>query len=122
MLARFVGYRDYETFCKGDGEVQSNIVMNERLEAEEMKIGHTLRLTWKPDRSCVIRHLSHGLFEIMERENTKLRTGDIFECHLFIKHEPLYINNIQRDGKIIIETYIIGSKDGITFEAVPSQG
>ncbi len=118
VLARFVGYRDYETFCKEDEEIQSNIVSGEWLAAEDMKIGQIVRLTWKPDRVCVIRHLSHGLFEIIGRENTKLQTGDIFECHLFIRHEPLYISNIQRNGKIIIETYLIGNKSGICFEQV----
>ncbi len=115
VLARFVGYRDYETFCNGSGEVQSNIVMSERLTSDGLKNGQTVRLIWQPDRKCDIRHIGGGRFEIVECENTKLEKGDIFECHLFINHEPLYISKIQRKGQIIIDTYIIGSKNGITF-------
>ncbi len=118
VLARFIGYKDYETFCKSDEDIQSNIVSNVRVAAKEMKIGQILRLTWKPYRTCIIRHLGQGIFEIIGRENTKLQAGDIFECHLFINHEPLYISKIHRDGKIIIETYLIGSKDGICFEHI----
>ncbi len=122
ILARFVGYRDFDSFCQRDGEAQSNIVMSERLTSDELQKGQMIRLTWNPDRTCIIRHLGIGKFEIIERENTKLEKGDIFECHLFINHEPLYINNIHRNGRIIIDTYLLGRNDGITFQSVPAQG
>ncbi len=122
ILARFVGYRDFDSFANSDGEAQSNIIMSERLTSGELKNGQMIRLTWKPDRTCLIRHLGNGKFEIIERENTKLERGDTFECHLFINHEPLYINNIYRDGRIIIDTYLIGRNDGITFQSAHAQG
>ncbi len=118
ILARYVGYRDYEAFAAGDEEVQSNIVAAERLTAGQLAKGQTVRLMWKPDRVCVVEHLGQGLFEIMERENTKLEVGDIFECGLLLRNEPLYMNNVRRNGKLVIETYLVGRKDGVVFEVV----
>ncbi len=116
ILARYVGYRDYEAFLKSSGEAQSNIVAAEKMTAAGMEKGKVLTLRWKPDRRCVIRHLGQGLFEILERENTKLEEGDIFECFLFINHEPLYVNNVRRDGRVIIGTYLVGREDGVVIE------
>ncbi len=115
ILARYVGYRNYEAFLESDGEPQSNIVAAERLVSSQLAKGQVVRLAWKPDRVCVVEHLGQGLFEILERENTKLEVGDIFECGLFLRNEPLYINNVRRDGKVVIETYLVGRKDGVIF-------
>ncbi len=115
VLARFTGYRDYEAFCKGTGETQSGILTSERLTSDEIKVGQTIKLTWRPDRSCTIKHIGGGSFEIIECQHTKLEKGYTFECHLFINHEPLYINKVKHEGRTIIDTYVIGSRDGISF-------
>ncbi len=119
VMSRFIGYKDFETFCNHceNGEVQSGIVEREHLSADRMYIGQKLQLTWRPDRRCVVEHLGDGRFVVVEAENTKLSVGDTFVCHLFIAHEPLFIDNLIHNGGTST-TYVAGRKDGIMFVVV----
>lgn len=118
ILSKFAGYRNYADFCErtGDSESQSNMVMCGRLSSEELKTGQKIRLTWHPDRVCVAEHKGNGNFEVTEAMNTKLNTGDTFTCHLFICHEPLYLDNLVHNGGEKPTGYVAGKKDGIMFE------
>ena len=119
VLARFVGYKGYDDFCShadSSDEVQSGIRIEERISAEEMRLGQRLVITWHPDRRIVIRHLGGSRFEIMEAQNTKLCVGDTFRCHLMIQHEPLYLNRLVHQG--LPETaYVAGQRDGVVISA-----
>ncbi len=114
VLARFVGYADYDTFCKSseDGEAQSNVVPGERISVDELGVDSFLTLMWKPDRRCVVRYLGNARFLVVEALNTKLSVGDTFTCHLFICHEPLYIEGLMHKGKQM-GAYVAGKKDGV---------
>ncbi len=116
-LARFIGYRDYEHFCLRNGEngVQSHLVLQDSLRTEDLEVGQRLKLTWLPDRLCVISHLGEGRFKVEEVENTKLMEGDTFTAHLIINHEPLYLDHFLRNNEEL-PTYVVGRKDGVQFE------
>ena len=118
VLARFVGYRDYEDFCTQVGrlnEVQSGVKTEERVATENMRRGQRLIITWRPDRRIVVRHLGGSQFEIVEAENTKLSVGDTFRCHLMIQHEPLYLDEVRHQGMPPM-VYVAGQKDGVVIE------
>ncbi len=114
ILSRFIGYADFEAFTKrgGDADAQSNIIFGEHLSADKLEEGERISLSWLPDRRCVIRHLGNARFEVTEAENTKLRTGDTFTCHLFVKNEPLYMEYLVRNGAEP-GCFVAGKKDGI---------
>lgn len=118
VLARFVGYKDYNNFCEQSermDEVQSGINTEERIATERMRRGQRLVITWRPDRKIVVKHLGDSRFEIIEAENTKLSVGDTFRCHLMIQHEPLYLDEVvhQRMPPMV---YVAGQKDGVVIE------
>ena len=115
VLSRFLGYKDYAGFLAGSGEAQSGIVVGERLSAVELPTGRMLRLTWPPDRMCTVRHLGGCRFEVVTAENTKLCVGDTFSCSLFVRHEPLYLDNLVHCGGVPA-AYVAGKRDGIMFE------
>ncbi len=119
VLARFTGYRDYAAFNSNDGggEPQSNIITGEKLTSEGLDAGRTLRLTWPPGRLCTVRHEGKGRFRVIQAENTKLCVGDTFTCHLFIQHEPLFIDNLLHCGGKPTG-YVAGRRDGVTFEVL----
>ena len=118
VLARFVGYRDYEVFCdqtENKDEVQSGIKTEERVTAEDLRRGQRLVITWRPDRRIVVRHKEYGHFEIVEAKNTKLSVGDTFRCHLMIQHEPLYLDDVVHQGMPPM-AYVAGQRDGVVVE------
>ena len=118
VLARFVGYKNYEDFCAQTDcldEVQSGIKSEEKITTENMRRGQRLILTWRPDRRIVVKHSGYGQFEIVEAENTKLSVGDTFRCHLMIQHEPLYLDEVMHQG-LPPMVYVAGQKDGVVIE------
>jgi len=118
VLARFVGYRDYEDFCEHAerlNEVQSGIKAVEKIITEGMRRGQRLIITWRPDRKIMVRHMGNSQFEIVEAENTKLSVGDTFRCHLMIQHEPLYLDEVAHQGQPVM-VYVAGQKDGVVVE------
>ena len=118
VLARFVGYKNYEDFCakaERSDEVQSGIKSEEKITTENMRRGQRLVITWRPDRRIVIRHLGNSQFEVIEAVNTKLSVGDTFRCHLMIQHEPLYLDEVVHQG-LSAMVYVAGQKDGVVIE------
>ena len=118
VLARYVGYKNYEDFCaKAErlDEVQSGIKAEEKITTDNMRRGQRLIITWRPDRRIVVKHIGNSLFEIIEAENTKLSVGDTFRCHLMIQHEPLYLDEVVHQGQPPM-VYVAGQKDGVVIE------
>lgn len=116
-LSRFVGYADYEAFLRRTGEAESDLVLSRRLTAEELREGQLLRLTWQPDRVCVVEHRGEGRFRVVKAEHTKLSVGDTFTCHLFIAHEPLFLDHVVHLGGAPT-AYVAGRENGVLFETV----
>lgn len=119
ILARFLGYADYVTFCNwppsNSDEPQSDEVMSTHLRTADLTIGQQVELTWLPDRRCVVQLCSDGSFEVKEAENTKLSVGDTFRCDIFIESEPLYLSLLIHEGRPPM-VYVAGKKDGIRFQ------
>ena len=121
ILARYLGYADYVTFCNwspsDSDEPQSDEVMSNHLRTAELTVEQLVELSWYPDRRCVVQLRSDGQFEVMEAENTKLSVGDTFMCDIFIDGEPLYLSNLVHEGRPPM-VYVAGKKDGIRFQLI----
>lgn len=118
VLAQYLGYRDFAHFAEGQraGEpTQSQVVLGETVTCDELYEGQLLRLTWLPDRVCIVRHVGHGTFTVVSSTNTRLAPGDTFDCHLFIQREPAYLDHWSHGGAQPA-TYVIGKRDGVRVE------
>ena len=117
VLANFLGYADFEEFVlqQGSEEQQSQMVMGKEISCDNLYEGQQLKLSWLPDRTCIIRYLGNGRFRVLASENTRLSKDDTFECYHFINHEPAYLHAWKHgDGEPA--TYAIGKKNGIIVE------
>ncbi len=121
-LSRFAGFANWDDFKAkhGKGQPQSNLVMSKRISVtEDLRKGDCLLLTWLPDRKCTIRYEGNMSFSVLSSENTRLQSGDRFECSLFIEGEPLYLDNLVMKGTPNRSSaYVCGRKDGIRFEKI----
>ena len=120
ILARYVGYADFEAFENGatadGGELSSNPIMSRRIDVDEqLQPGDLLRLTWQPGRVCDVEYRGERLFCVVASQNTRLCAGNTFKCSLMIEDEPLYIDNLIVDGKAPV-AYVCGKRSGIRFE------
>ena len=119
VLARYLGYADYVTFCNwapaSSDEPQSDEVMARHLRTTDIQIGQRVELTWQPDRRCVAELRKDGCFEVKEAEHTKLSVGDTFVCDVFIEGEPLYMSSLIHEGRPQM-VYVVGKKDGVRFK------
>lgn len=117
VLAQFLGYADFEEFAssQGSGQEQSHLVLEKQISCDDLYEGQLLKLSWLPDRTCIIKYQGHGNFVVVSSENTRLKEGDTFECHLFILHEPAYLHAWHHASQAPA-TYVIGKKNGIIVE------
>lgn len=117
VLAIFLGYADFEEFVllQGAGEQQSQMVMGREISCDDLYEGQLLKLSWLPDRTCIIRYQGNGKFRVLASANTRLSKDDTFECHHFINHEPAYLHGWKHGDREPV-TYAIGKKNGIIVE------
>lgn len=116
-LAQYLGYQDFGQFAdmQGNEGVQSQLVLGDKVESDSLYEGQMLKLSWLPDRICIVRYEGKARFSVVESSHTRLSAGDTFECHLFINHEPAYLNNWTHAGSEPM-TYAIGKKNGVVIE------
>lgn len=117
VLAKYLGYQDFEQFAdmQGDGDIQSQPVIGEKVSSDDLYEGEMLKISWLPNRMCIIRYDGVKKFTIVKASNTCLAKGDTFECPLFINREPAYLDKLVHGGKGAL-TYVIGKKNGIFVE------
>ena len=120
ILARYVGYADFEAFENGatadGGELSSNPIMSRRIDVDEqLQPGDLLRLTWQPGRVCDVEYRGERSFCVVASQNTRLCAGNTFKCSLMIEDEPLYIDSLIADGSAPV-AYVCGKRSGIRFE------
>lgn len=125
ILARFIGYRSYDDYKENIAtyahEKQSSPVMSRKLNVlKELKAGDRVRLIWHPDRVCEVTYLGEQTFSVNNSINTRIKTGDTFQCSLIIEDEPLYIDNLIQDNRQPV-AYVCGKKSGIRFERIVNE-
>ena len=120
ILSRFVGYRDYDAFCRGcsDAGTEASLTfMGRRLSVVNgLQPGDRVRLTWQPDRVCDVVYNGSMHFRVTHSERTRLKEGDTFLCALIVEGQPLYLDQLQQTGQPPT-TYICGRlSGGVRFE------
>lgn len=122
IIARYVGYHDWASFCRRDADVliESNPLLTVSLLSDEVCEGDQLCVTWQPDRECYFRCTGLHEFVVERSRNSKLSEGDTFRCHLFVKGEPLYLEELRMQGADPVH-YVCGRVDGINFSLVNSE-
>lgn len=117
VLSRFVGHRDFKSFCKylKDSQVYSSNFFTSRCQTvAELAKGVIVHIGWAPNRLVKLHYLGDFQFEVISSENSQLREGDRFELSEIIVGYPLYISRILRDGAFT-PSYVAGQIDGINL-------
>lgn len=113
VLARFVGYKDWEEFLKEnsvDPSEYSEEIMQKCLHSKNLNKGEKIYFSWAPNRECIVEYKGNDIFTILDSKNSKLLKGDNFTCTCFIEEQPLYIDELTRDGETY--TMFVAGKNG----------
>ena len=115
ILARFVGYNDWDDFVREnviDPNEQSEEIMQKCIYTKNLKPGDKIYYTWYPDRECLVEYLGNNVFKVLESKNSKVQKNDTFVTAFFVENQPLYLDDLTRDG----ETYamfVVGKNGGL---------
>lgn len=115
VLARFIGYRDYEDFLDRATHFQSATYIGQTLDCASLDSGAEVLVRWEPGRLCRLRHIEGTAFEVIESVKGKLQSGDRVECGSMTQNAPLYFSRVNRSGEEMM-TYVAGTRSGIRFE------
>lgn len=75
VLARFVGYADYESFCNSLSgiDLPSDSILGNCLHTtEDLAVADRVILRWEPQRVCVVEYQGDGQFVVLSSEMTRL--------------------------------------------------
>lgn len=123
ILARFVGFPDWETFvsdyCEVESVQSSHRVVSESLFAKDLNVGDNVEIRWNPNRRLLLNYLGDNMFTITESENAKLKVGDRFLCQRFILNQPLFVDVLGNEGQTAV--FVMGNKGGLTKIAITNR-
>ena len=122
VLSRFLGYGNWNAYLEhlrlleGSG---SGDFKGDEINADDLRIGDTLRIAWQPNRKSTLKYLGNQKFEVTETENSKWQVGDTFLCKHFMMGKPLYVDNLTgKDGVLKSAMYVVGEKGGVQFQPI----
>jgi len=115
VLSHYIGYSDWEAYCKHLKEssgVESIMFDGEKINVDKLKIGTKVRISWMPDRTCIIKYIGNFRFEAIETHNSKLAAGDTFTCTQMQLGREMCLDNLVRGSSDM--SYVIGTRNGLT--------
>lgn len=120
ILARFLGYRDWDAYCNGEGRTApSSPVLGRWLDVDrDLSAGERVRLTWAPGRVCEVAYHGDRRFVVESAVATRLLPGDTFECMVMLEDQPLYLHNLLHAGQREPMAYVCGLQSGVRFEVL----
>lgn len=117
VICRYVGYSHWSHFLSAmacrDGRESDIVVGTQAIKTEELMPGDRIRIGWLPDRMCEVEYIGGRAFRAISAENSTLQAGDTFECSLFLKGYPLFVDNLLHGGEHC-QRYSIGLNHGLT--------
>ena len=120
ILSRYVGYPDYDSFCKYQetpGECESKFLLNKCLQTSSLHKGDFIKLMWQPDRCITIQYIGLNMYKVVDNKNSKLSVNDTFICERIIENNPLLLYNlIHENGDPV--NYICGKKGGVKYQVI----
>ena len=115
ILARFVGYNDWDDFVNSNSEdpnEQSEEILQKCIHSKNLKVGEKVYFTWNPDRECIAEYLGGDTFKILDCINTKLQKNSTFICSFFIEGQSLYLDELTVDGQTFA-MFVAGKNGGL---------
>lgn len=114
ILARYAGFKDYDSMTQSLlGEGDSDFEENGDIRSSELQPGDRIRFEYLPDRCVRVRYLGEEKFVVEHSFGSRLKAGDLLKILGFAQGQPLKVQSVERNGKII-GRYTAGKVSGLT--------
>lgn len=116
IIAHYLGYANWDALRLID-ENCSNSAFDDRDEylACYLEKGQQVIISYPPNRELTIENLGDNHFRVVESENSKLQKGDVLTLTHIVRHYPLLVSEVIRDGQSL-GAFTAGKAQGIDFE------
>jgi hypothetical protein len=116
VVARYLGYANWDELRLID-ENSSNSAFDDRDEYLTcyLEKGQQVIISYPPNRTLTIENLGDNHFRVVESENSKLLKGDVLTLTHIVRHYPLLVAEVVRDGHSL-GAFTAGKAQGIDFE------
>ena len=116
VIARYLGFANWEALRMVD-ENSSNSSFDDRDEylACYLEKDQQVVISYPPNRSVIIENMGDNHFRVIESENSKLLKGDLLTLTHIVRHYPLLVSEVIRDGRSL-GAFTAGKAQGIDFE------
>lgn len=117
-LSQYVGANDWDAFVAemqtAEG-TESQLHPNDHtIIADRLAVGTQLRLSWLPDRQCILCYQGDYRWLVTESlHSSTLHVGDTVCCRTFTLGRELYLDSVIHDQKEV-GAYRIGTHSGLT--------
>ena len=99
IIARYLGYPDWEALSKADVSNSTFDNATEDLIVENLSKGQKVEITYLPNRRLVLEYQENFKFIVKESENSKLHIDDTIEVQHLLLNYPLVASNVMRQGE-----------------------
>lgn len=99
IIARYLGYPDWEALSKADVSNSTFDNATEDLIVENLSKGQKVEITYLPNRRLVLEYQENFKFIVKESLNSKLHIDDTIEVQHLLLNYPLVASNVMRQGE-----------------------
>jgi len=113
VLAQYLGYPNWDVYYEKFIHIEnSEFFTAEQLEIDGLKPDAVIEITYDPNRNVKMVYQGNYLFNVEHSTNSKLVKGDQVKIMSIVKHYPLIIVSVIRDGRNLGK-FIAGKTSGI---------
>ena len=82
VLSQFLGFKNLDAFLEHISQDNgSDRVTKQHIKTDELQVGDSVFVSWKPNRRCMFRYLGDYRFIVEQAENSKLKVGKLRSVH-----------------------------------------
>lgn len=121
IMARYAGFKDFVDFSRciqsaGQDGV-SGYLGDDAMEGNQIGVGASIEVEWKPDRKVRLLCVAKGCFEVTANRNSKLEVGAYIKVAHLINGRPMMADVIIPDTNEAV-VYEAGRDGGIRWTIV----
>lgn len=114
VIAQYLGYENWDKYYSEFSNTENSDFLNyEEVNIRNLAKNTIIEFTYEPGRKVIMKYKGNFVFEVTESYKSKLQKSDVLKILNIIKHYPLLINSVVRNGADI-GRFIAGKVSGVT--------